>query len=116
MDAHRPTSTRIAIARLAELVVDSDPGVSPAAGGSWLTRDGDRAIPGVVVAAGAAGRIDVSLHLVAHLPPRPLEGQVATLRAELVAAARQAGLGDSLGPIDVTIHDLREPSPDGMAA
>jgi hypothetical protein len=116
VDARRPTSSRIALARLAERVVAADPGVSPAEGGLWLTRDGDRLIPGVVVAAGAGGRVDVSLHLVAHLPPRPLELQVATLRAELVEAARTAGLGERLGPIDVTIHDLRQPGAEGMAA
>lgn len=116
MDLDRPISTRIAIARLAEREIAADPGVSPTdGGGRWLTRDGDRAIAGVVAIASGGGRVDVALHLVAHLPPRPLEQQVAVLRAELQASAQHAGLSDILGRIDVAIHDLRVPG-EGEAA
>ncbi len=109
-DPTRPTSVRIGVARLAEQVIAADPGVGPVQhGGRWLTRDGDRVIPGVVVAAAGAAQVDVSLHLDAFLPPRPLEQQAAELRTALLGAARRAGLADSIGEIDVTIHDLVAP-------
>jgi hypothetical protein len=116
-ESTRPISRRIAIARLAEEVVAAEPGVGAAReGGRWATRDGDRSIPGVVVAASGGGRVEVDLHLVAYMPPRPLGEQASTLREALVAAARRAGIGDSLGQIDVTIHDLVAPEELDLAA
>jgi hypothetical protein len=109
-ESTRPTSRRIMIARLVEQVIAADPGVGATReGGRWLTRDGDRDIPGVVVAAGADGRTEVDMHLVAYMPPRPLAQQATALREALVAAARRAVIADSLGEIDVTIHDLVDP-------
>jgi hypothetical protein len=110
LESTRPTSTRIAIARLAAGVIAADPGVGATReGGRRLTRDGDRAIPGVVVSVGADGRVEVDLHLVAYMPPRPLARQAESLRADLLEAARRAGIAGSLGEIDVTIHDLVVP-------
>jgi hypothetical protein len=107
LESTRPISRRIAIARLAEAVVAADPGVGATReGGRWLTRDGDRVIAGVVVAAAGDGRVDVAIHLVAYMPPRPLREQATALREALVAAARRTGVAESLGNIDVTIHDL----------
>jgi hypothetical protein len=109
-ESTRPASTRIVLARLAEQVIAADPGVGATReGGRRLTRDGDRDIPGVVVAAGGDGRVEVDLHLVAYMPPRPLEEQADTLREALIAAARRSGVAASLGKIDVTIHDLVAP-------
>jgi hypothetical protein len=117
MDPDGPISTRIAIARFAERAIAADPGVAPTdGGGRWLTRDGERTIPGIVATASGAGRVEVAVHLVAHLPPRPLAKQAADLRSEIQAAARSARLADGLGPIDVTIHDLREAERGGAAA
>jgi hypothetical protein len=117
LDTTRPASARIGIARLAEQVIAADPGVGPTRGGArWLTRDGDRVIDGVVVAAAGSGRVEVDLHLVAYLPPRPLGEQAESLRAALTRAARQAGIGTLLGEIDVTIHDLRERPADAGAS
>jgi hypothetical protein len=110
LDSTRPTSRRIVIARLAERVIAADPGVGAIReGGRRLTRDGDRVIPGVVVTVGADGRVEVDLHLVAYMPPRPLAAQAESLRADLLAAARRTGVAESLGEIDVTIHDLVAP-------
>lgn len=117
MDPHPPISSRIAIARFAEQAVAADTGVSPTEGGGrWLTRDGERTIPGIVATASGDGRVEVGLHLIAHLPPRPLEQQVENLRNEILASARQARLAEGLGRIDVTIHDLREADEGGEAA
>ena len=114
-ESTRPTSTRIVIARLAEAVIAADPGVSATReGGRWLTRDGERVIAGVVVAASRDRRIEVGLHLLAYMPPRPIEQQAASLRAELLEAARRTGIGKSLGEIDVTIHDLVAPEELGL--
>jgi hypothetical protein len=108
-DAQRPTSARVAIARLAGAVIAADPGIGPTdGGGRWVTPDGDVVVPGVVVAAADGGGFDVALHLVAYLPPRPVEEQAASLRAALLAVTRRAGVTDRLGQIDVAIHDLRE--------
>jgi hypothetical protein len=115
-DPTRPTSVRIGIARLAGQVIVDDPDVEPADGSRRSTADGDDVIPGVVAAAGVDGRIDVDLHLVAYLPPRPLGEQAASVRAGLVAAARRSGLAARLGEIDVTIHDLVERGPHGEVA
>jgi hypothetical protein len=110
LDSTRPTSRRIVIARLAEQVIAADPGVGATREGvRRLTRDGDRVIPGVVVTVGADGRVEVDLHLVAYMPPRPLAAQAESLRADLLAAARRTGVAESLGEIDVTIHDLVAP-------
>jgi hypothetical protein len=103
------------IARLAGAVIAADPGVSATReGGRWLTHDGERVIPGVVVAAGGDGKVEVDLHLLAYMPPRPLAQQADGLRETLVAAARRAGVGESLGEIDVTIHDLVAPEELGL--
>jgi hypothetical protein len=105
-----PTSVRIAVARLAEQVIAADPGVGAIREGRrWITQDGDRTIPGVVVAAAAGGRVEVDLHLVAYMPPRPLAEQAEQLREALIAAAGRAGLAAAVGEIDVTIHDLVAP-------
>ena len=109
-ESTRPTSRRIVIARLAEQVIAADPNVGATReGGAWLTRDGDRVIPGVVVAAAADGRVEVDLHLVAYMPPRPLGKQAEDLREALSASARRSGVAEGLGEIDVTIHDLVAP-------
>jgi hypothetical protein len=68
----------------------------------------------VVVAASGDGRVEVDLHLLAYMPPRPLAEQADGLRATLVAAARRAGVGASLREIDVTIHDLVAPEELGL--
>ena len=105
-----PTSVRIAVARLAEQVIAADPGVGVIREGRrWITQDGGRTIPGVVVAAAAGGRVEVGLHLVAYMPPRPLAEQAERLREALLAAAGRAGLAADVGEIDVTIHDLVVP-------
>jgi hypothetical protein len=118
LEKTRPTSARIGIARLAQQVIAADPGVGPTRGGArWLTRDADRVISGVVVAVDGAGRVEVDLHLVAYLPPRPLGEQATSLRAALFTAAQRAGGVADLGEIDVTIHDLRErPADAGVAS
>ena len=113
--AIRPASTRVSIARLAEAVIAADPGVSPTPGqGRWLTPDGEKVIPGVVVGATADGRVDVQLHLVGAWPPQPLPETVSRLQQQLTEAAVAVGIGERLGRIDVSIHDFAEPAEGGV--
>ena len=110
VDTIRPASTRVSVARLAEQVIVRSSGVSATQGrGRWLTPDGERVVSGVVVGMTGAGRVDVALHLIAAWPPRPLPPIAAQLRRELASDAAAAGLGDQLGEISVTIHDLADP-------
>ena len=111
MEATRTASTRISMARLAERVIALEVDVSPVQGGTrWQTRDGERAIAGVTVVAAGASRVAVGLHLIAHLPPPPLERRADQIRQALARAATDAELGDRLGEVDVTFHDLRDPA------
>jgi hypothetical protein len=109
IDPTRPTSTRIMLARLAEAVVADDPGVRAAPAEEWRTRDGDREIPGVVATAGADGRVDVDLHLLAYMPPRPIERQVTSICEALREAARRTGTEGRIGRIEITIEDVIAP-------
>lgn len=97
------------LARLAEAVVADDPGVCAISGGRY-TRDGDREIPGVAVTAGADGRVDLDLHLLAYMPPRPFEEQAESIRKALQEAARRTGTAERLGQIEVTIDDVIAPT------
>jgi hypothetical protein len=106
-DVTRPVTTRVVVARLAEETIAVTDGVFATPGrGRWLTADGDREIPGVVVGEDGAGHIDVALHLIASWPPRPLPELVHGIRERLAEAAARAGLGGRIGRIDATIHDL----------
>lgn len=110
LDTVRPATTRVSVARLAEQVIVGNPGVSATRGrGRWLTLDGERVVSGVVVGMTGAGRVDVALHLIAAWPPQPLPPLAEQLRWELANEAAAAGLGDRLGEIAVTIHDLADP-------
>lgn len=110
LDGTPPASTRVSIARLAEQVVGRTAGVSATRGrGRWLTADGGRSIDGVVVGQTAAGVADVELHLIAEWPARPLPPLADRLRRELMADAAAAGLGERIGEIDVSVHDLKVP-------
>src|ERR1700754_123088 len=105
-DVTRPVTTRVVVARLAEQAIAAADGVFATRGrGRWLTADGDREIPGVVVGEDGAGHIDVALHLIASWPPRPLPELVDGLRTRFTTAAARAGLGERLGLVDATIQD-----------
>jgi hypothetical protein len=106
-DVTRPVTTRVVVARLAEQAIAVTDGIFATRGrGRWLTGDGDREIPGVVVGEDGAGHIDIALHLIASWPPRPLPELVHGLRERLTAAAVRAGLGERIGRIDAIIHDV----------
>jgi hypothetical protein len=73
------------------------------------TQSAGARVDGVTVVAGADGRYDVGLHLVAApVPLRPLAERV---RDRVATAARIAGLGERLGPVSVRFEDLAEPGP-----
>lgn len=71
-------------------------------------------LTGVVAAAGAAGRFDLRLNLVAD--PVPLHPLAERVRSEVARAARAAGLQDALGTVDVAFEDVvwrNPPEPPG---
>jgi hypothetical protein len=106
----RPTSARIALARLAGAVIALDGGVEPTLGlGRWVTVDERRPISGVVASEEAGGKVGIELHLVVQWPPQPLEGLAEKLRWELRREAARAGLGDRLGEIAIDFQDLALP-------
>jgi|SRR5829696_6496821 len=106
-----PATERVRLARLAEEAVAATKGVAASVGrtGVWATPDGGRTIPGVVAIALPQGRVEIALHVDAIWPPPPLTRVADTLRDRLVRSAQAAGLGDRLGPVAVSFHDVRAP-------
>jgi hypothetical protein len=106
-----PATERVRLARLAEAAVAATKGVTATAGrtGVWATPDGDRTIPGVVAVALPKGRVEIALHLDAMWPPPPLSTVADALRDRLARSAQAAELGDRLGPVAVSFHDVYAP-------
>lgn len=65
---------------------------------------------GVVAAARPGGRFDLSLALVAR--PVSLHRLADAVRGRIGDVVSRAGLGDTLGQIDVAFEDLLEVAPD----
>lgn len=106
-EPRRPRSARVVLARLAEAIIDREPTVEATAGvGLWMTLDGSERILGVVSNEAASGSVEVELHLIARWPAGPLPQLAEGIREELREAASAAGLGERLGEIAVTIHDI----------
>ena len=102
---------RVQLARIAhdaamatEGVVDTDAGPV----GARMTLDGAKRLQGVTSTVLPDGRYGLSLHLVCRMVP--LHPLVDALRARLERAAAAAGVADELGPVDITIEDVREDS------
>ncbi len=69
-----------------------------------MTSDrGDR-LPGVLATALPGGAYGVEIHLVTELVP--LRELAERVRSRVERAAASAGLGELLGPVDVTIEDV----------
>lgn len=102
-------SERVELARLAltqALAVDAV--VDAVAGplGTGVTLDGSERLAGVTAAALSDGRYGVTLHLVARVVPlHPLADRI---RARIARGAARAGLGQSLGPIDIVFADVAD--------
>jgi hypothetical protein len=108
------SSTRATLARLARAAAIATTGVVETTSGPtrmWVTMDRVERIPGVVSTALPDGTYGVELHLTAGLVPlHPLADSV---RGAVGGAIRAAGLGDSLGPIDIAIDDIAPAPPVG---
>ncbi len=106
------SSTRATLARMARVAAIGTTGVVETTSGPtrmWVTMDRTERIPGVVSTALPDGTYGVELHLTAGLVPlHPLADSV---RGAVGGAVRAAGLGDSLGSIDITIDDIAAPAP-----
>ena len=108
------SSTRASLARVARAAAIATTGVVETTSGPtrmWVTMDRTERIPGVVSTALPDGTYGVELHLTAGLVPlHPLADSV---RGAVGGAIRAAGLGDSLGPIDIAIDDIAPAPPVG---
>jgi hypothetical protein len=103
----RPVSERVALAQLAlEGALSVEGVVSASAGpsGIWITADESVRVVGVVAAALSDGRYGVSLHLVVR--PVPLHALAERVRERVERNAAAAGLGQVLGPLDVSVEDV----------
>ena len=107
-----PATERVRLARLAEEAVAATEGVAATAGhtGAWVTPDGDRfdprrrgspCSPRACRDRSARGR-DLAG---AATPQRVADA----LRGRVARSADAAGLGDRLGPVAVSFHDVRAP-------
>ena len=106
------SSTRATLARLAHAAAIATTGVADTTSGRaglWVTMDGAKRIPGVVSTALPDGTYGVELHLTAGL--LPLHPLADAVREAVGGAIRAAGLGGSLGPIDIAIDDIAAPAP-----
>ena len=99
--------------RLARLALDSalaEAGVAgPDAGplGLRMTQGGGERVPGITAAITPDGRYELSMHLIGRLEPlRPLS---ESIRTATLAAARGAGLGERLGPVNIRWEAVAEP-------
>lgn len=99
--------------RLARLALDSalaEAGVAgPDAGplGLRVTQGGEERVPGITAAVTPDGRYELSIHLIGRLGPlQPLAESIRTATQE---AARGAGLGERLGPVNIRWEDVAEP-------
>ncbi len=100
--SERATLAQIALG--ASLAVPDVAGTDAGPNGVWITEvDGER-LPGIVAAAQADGRYAIELHLIAR--PVPLRELAELIRERIVRTAEQAGLGDLVGSIDVSIEDV----------
>ncbi len=98
--------------RLARVALETALGIEGVTGsdagraGVLATFDGLDRLGGVVATADPEGKVSISLNLVVSLVPlRPLADRV---RASVVSAVGAAGLGQSLGPVDIVFADVAE--------
>jgi hypothetical protein len=104
-----PPSRRVLLARLALGAAQWHPDVvAGRAGPHGVHRTADTPAPldGVTVTAGAEGRYDVELHLVAR--PVPLHALAAEVTARVQREATTHGLGPLLGSVSVAFEDVAE--------
>jgi hypothetical protein len=109
MRAVAPASVRVRLARTALEAALSTRGVVAADAGPsqmFASAGAGERLEGVVATALPGRRYNVGLHLVAALVPlHPLADKI---RSRVRTSARSAGLGDVLGPIDISFEDVVE--------
>jgi hypothetical protein len=94
-----------ALARAAALATGGVVGLDAGRAGMRATASEGLRVEGVVCAALADGRYQLSVHLVAAIVAlRPLADAV---RARVEREVARAGLADRLGPVDVAVEDVR---------
>lgn len=105
-----PGSPRVRLAALAleaALAVDGVLAADAGPGSTHVTTSGSTSLPGVLVVAESAGHYSIDLGLRARLVP--LAALADAVRARVVRSITRAGLGDLIGAIGVTFHDVVAP-------
>jgi len=122
MDAARPDagpvlaagpSSRARLARLARQAALAAPGVAGlSAGPGQLVVAADRgeALTGVTAEARSDGRFDVRVAVVVCEPLPPLHDLAERIRMRVGETAAAHGLGELLGPVEVSIADVAAPA------
>lgn len=107
------TSRAAKVARLARDAARSfDEVVDATSGrGRWATPGRDGAVEGAIAVARPDGRFDVELHLVAR--PVPLHPLGERIRERLERDARNAGVAELVGPVDIAFEDVVETPANG---
>jgi len=107
-DVPASASVRLRLAALARAAALATPGVvalDAGRTGMRMTASEGMRVDGVVCAALADGRYQLSVHLVgAMVSLRPLADAV---RARVERDVAFAGLADQLGPVDVSVEDVQ---------
>jgi len=122
MDAARPDpgpvvaagpSPRARLARLAREAALAAPGVAGLSSGPGrllIAADRGEALTGVSAEARGDGRFDIRVAVVVGEPLPPLQELAERIRARLDETAAAQGLGELLGPVEVSIADVVIPA------
>jgi hypothetical protein len=106
-----PGSARVRLAALALEAARAVDGVVAADAGPntrHITTSGSTTVLGVLVVAESGGGYSIDLGLQARLVP--LGALADAVRTSVVGSITRAGLGDLLGPVSVTFHDIAGPA------
>lgn len=106
-------SPRARLARLAREAALAAPGVAGLSAGPGrvvVAADRGEALTGVSAEARGDGRFDVRVAVVVREPLPPLQQLADRIRARLGETAAAQGLGELLGPVEVSIADVASPA------
>lgn len=114
-DDPAPESARLQLAAIADRVVSRMPGVALTDGpdGRWQTIDRHHRFRGLTAVTDGTGAFELSLHVIVSWPPDPLTSLAADLRRRIQTAVKRDGLAARLGPVEIHIAGVEDPTDDG---